>query len=90
MSDDNTPDNPYAPMLNLLATTVPIAASSGHVRQVAVNFGVEWTLPYLGLACIVIGILTGLNWLYRRAIGRRKPWALWFRDRMPWHRTRYL
>jgi len=90
MSDDNTPDNPYAPLLNLLATTGPLVASSTDVKRIAGNFGLEWFLPYFGLACIALGVLTGLNWLYRRAIGRRRPWALWLRDKMPWNGTRYV
>ena len=90
MSDDNTPDNYYAPLLNLLALTAPLAQSSVDVKRVVENFGLGWALPYLGTAAFVIGVMTGLNWYYRRAIGRRRPWALWLKDKMPWNGTRYV
>lgn len=88
MSD--TPDNPYAPLLNLLATTGPLVASSIDIKTMASNLGIPWAAPLVGTTFLAIGVATGLNWFYRRAIGRDQRWALWLRDLMPWNRTRHV
>lgn len=97
MADDpNTPDS-YAgpawlvivPSIVSVATQLPVV--SGAIKATAENLGVPWVLPWialgLGLGCGAATLIGGGVWYYRRAIGRGKPWALWFRAAMPWNRA---
>lgn len=88
MPDANTPDNYWAPLINLGAPLAAIAAQSDDIKHAAENFGLGWAMPYAGTVAVAVGALAGLNWFYRRAIGRGSRPALWFRDLMPWNRSR--
>ena len=81
---DNTPDNYLGPLTNLGAILTTLATQSDDVKHIATNLGVAWALPWLAVAALTCGTMAGLSWLYRRAVGRGKPWALWLQSKMPW------
>lgn len=85
--DPNTPDSALGPLVNLLAPIATLATQSDGYRHLVENFNLTWTLPYQGAAFFAAGIVAGLVWYYRRAVGRGKRWALWWRDLMPWNRA---
>lgn len=87
MAEDNTPDTSLGPLVNLLAPLGVLATRSDDVKHIAESFRVAWALPWVALALLVAGFCSGLAWLYRRALARRKPWALWLRGLMPWNRA---
>lgn len=92
---DNTPaspDNNLGPMWLVILPSVvtavnQMADASADVKRIADNVGLGWLLPPLASAAVWLTLAGGLVWLWRRAVGRNRPWALWLRDklpRMPW------
>lgn len=93
---DNTPNNNLGPVwlvvLPSLVTAVnQIADASADVKRLADNVGLSWLLPHLASAAMWLTLAGGLVWLWRRAVGRERPWALWLQHklpRMPWEHQR--
>jgi len=87
LADPNTPNSYFGPLVNLLAPMAVLATRSDDAKHIAQNFGVEWALPWVALVLVIAGIWAALFWLYRRALGLRHDWAVWFKGLMPWNRA---
>lgn len=78
-----TPPSQVGPATVTLSQVVNGLKETETVKTAADNLGIGAALPYITTICLVIGVIGGIAWWYRRGLSLNKPWALWVHDKLP-------